>query len=268
MGKLDVLLFYLRTSKSPSFICRIILYSLFGMFNKKNVLVRRILKALNRRPILLKTDFGTFLAYPSLSWVLHPNYEPKIKDVILKNVTEFEKESDKIFIDVGAHVGRYAIEIGKNYGYSVIAFEPSPQTFKLLKKNISHSRIENKIHVFNFGLDSKNGSVSFEDDEFEGANRIVYGGERTIRIPVKRFDDLKIKNIDKTRLIVIDVEGSEYGAILGMKQMLKRSKAIDVIVEIFENSENKGAILSLMKSLDFKHRQIDSQNHLFYKRTK
>src|SRR3972149_7010328 len=41
-----------------------------------------------------------------------------------------------VFLDIGANIGKYSIILGQNPKIKVIAFEPTPETFKILKKNI------------------------------------------------------------------------------------------------------------------------------------
>lgn len=103
------------------------------------------------KTFLFRTPWGTYLAHTKNAWsVTQPGYEPEIREVIDANREKFGYEGEKIFIDIGAHVGRYVIELAKNYGYTSIAFEPSPETFKMLKVNTILSGVDEKVALNNF----------------------------------------------------------------------------------------------------------------------
>ncbi len=44
------------------------------------------------------------------------------------------------------------IELAKNYGYHSVAFEPSPETFKMLQVNTLLSGVEKNTTLINMGL--------------------------------------------------------------------------------------------------------------------
>ena len=68
------------------------------------------------------------------------------------NIARFQSKKNKVFIDIGSHVGRYVIELAKNYGYHSVAFEPSPETFKMLQVNTLLSGVEKNTTLINMGL--------------------------------------------------------------------------------------------------------------------
>ncbi|MEI8252527.1 MAG: FkbM family methyltransferase [bacterium] len=54
------------------------------------------------------------------------------------------------------------MELTKNYGYFTYSFEPSPETYKILKCNVILSDIENKINIFNYALGNQNTEMMFD----------------------------------------------------------------------------------------------------------
>ncbi len=112
----------------------------------------RVYKFCNK-PILFTTSWGTYLAHTADAWtVTQPNYEEEIRSIIDANIARFENDKNKVFIDIGSHVGRYVIELSKNYGYHSVAFEPSPETFKMLQVNTILSGVEDNVTLINRGL--------------------------------------------------------------------------------------------------------------------
>gem|GEM_PF-6289741 len=115
------------------------------------------------KPFIFKTPFGTFLGSTvNHRTVLIPDYEPEIQQVIKQNIETTMHQPEKVFLNIGAHIGRYAIELSKNYGYTSYCFEPSPMTFKTLKINTLLSDVEHKVNLFNFCLGENDGTTLFE----------------------------------------------------------------------------------------------------------
>src|ERR1700730_249925 len=80
------------------------------------------------------------------------------------------KETVTIF-DVGAHVGH----ISKIYNdifhkATIYSFEPFPQSFATLQRNLRQYR---NVHVFNFGLAERSGSLPFHDNTSAVTNSLL-----------------------------------------------------------------------------------------------
>jgi tRNA A58 N-methylase Trm61 len=67
-----------------------------------------------------------------------PNYEPDIQKV-------FKPKPGEIVIDVGAHIGYYTLKAARAVGTKgkVIAIEPNPENFHLLRNNVILNRFYN-----------------------------------------------------------------------------------------------------------------------------
>jgi tRNA A58 N-methylase Trm61 len=93
---------------------------------------------------------------------------------------------DSVVVDIGAHIGTLAIPLARLAG-KVIAFEPTPTTFALLKKNIEANNLA--IDARNKGLGEISGAASlvFERSENAGANalRVGKGIYRSVRLMMK-----------------------------------------------------------------------------------
>ena len=139
-------------------------------------------------------------------------------------------------------------------------FEPAPETFEKLKINIALSWLTEKFELYNVALWNEEWKLDFEFIPFhtwgshilKGVGVLEWGD--IIQVPVKRFDDLLIDNekIDKTRLIIMDVEWFEANVLMGMENSLN-------------NKESKEKVMNLMKNLKYSVKQIDKDNWLFTK---
>ena len=188
----------------------------------------------------------------------------------IMNFNDFEKvETDMVFkllgnsptvLDIGANIGWYSINIASSLKKSkIFSFEPIPNTFNFLKKNISVNMLKN-IYPYNFGMSDKTGNFSFYFyPEGSGNSSMVNVSEREdIEIidcqlsTIDDFCDEKKLNID---FIKCDVEGAEYKAIIGGMKTLKRDSPI-LFIEIlrkwakkFEYDPNN--LFSLLKNIGY-----------------
>ena len=98
-------------------------------------------------------------------------------------------------------------------------------------------------------------------------NDVKFDGWEIIKVPVKRFDDLWIEKekIENTRLIIMDVEWFELNVLKWMKNTLKSFSNISIIIEIWDNKENKNETIKFMNDLWYMEKQIDDSNRLFTK---
>jgi hypothetical protein len=75
-------------------------------------------------------------------------------------------DGDCVF-DVGANIGLYSIFLAQNHReLKIFAFEPIPQTFSILRKNVETLIGDSQLEMFNFGLSNKSGRGLFEFDRF------------------------------------------------------------------------------------------------------
>lgn len=61
----------------------------------------------------------------------------------------FEPRRDEMFIDIGAHIGKYALRVAKIVGDEgmVLAVEPHPINYQTLVRNIELNKIRNVIPI-------------------------------------------------------------------------------------------------------------------------
>lgn len=244
-----------------------------AFFNKLRSFVNKLHIWLEK-DFIFKTNFWVFLWKTFNHWViLEHDYEPWINKIIKKN---YKKNGnwENIFIDIWAHVGRYVVELTKNYWYHTYGFEPYPETFKYLKINTILSNIEDKVNIYNYALWDRNSEMLFEHIAYnDGSSRLVENDKKEenwkyTKVPVKMFDEAWL-NIDpkKTRLIIMDVEWFELNVLKWMKNFLSETKNIDIIIEIWEDNKTKENVIKFMKNIWFLFQEepVDEVNYLFYK---
>ena len=140
---------------------------------------------------------------------------------------DFKIKPDDIVIDIGAHHGIVGLNFAR-LGAQVIAYEPNPINFEILKRNkkwnptfnieIENKAVSSKNQVleFNLGKTSTTGSLSKSQRNWKNSelktnvNAISY---------LELFKTHKLANV---KLMKIDIEGGEYDFLLGVPKELVR----------------------------------------------
>ena len=139
------------------------------------------------------------------------------------NVLTSLASPDKIFVDVGAGVGRYTIRMSKQYKL-VYAIEPIPDHLKILKKNIEINNAKNVIVLPYLAYDKRD-TVPIYLKALSSSPIRRIDMKECIMVNADRLDNL----VHKADVIKMDVEGSEYIVLRGAERLLKTDKPILVI---------------------------------------
>jgi len=171
---------------------------------------------------------------------------------------------DKVFVDVGAHVGKYAVRMAKYYG-KVIAIEPNPEAVEVLKKNIELNNVSN-VEILNVAcgdieeeriLHIRGGSSTFFGK---------YGGKAEVKVKVARLDNL----VKKADVVKIDVEGWELNVVRGAKKLIETCKPVFLIehhekaYEYKNNSVLEGTREKIREILGEYYMLFIGENHCLY----
>jgi len=140
-------------------------------------------------------------------------------------------EPDQTVVDVGANVGWFSLNIAKRYPHSqILAFEPVPNTFDLLKKNIKLNGMDS-IQTFRLALSSQNGEailyMKAEDSANASTINLNVGQEvQKATCTMRQLDELVKENGWKVDFIKCDVEGGELMVLDGALDSIDRFKPI------------------------------------------
>lgn len=162
------------------------------------------------------------------------NYQRDIFDAAMSYVKE-----PKIFFDIGAHVGLWSLMAHRAGFETIHAFEPNPETFACLIKNVGDKAFLNPYGVSQY---TKGVKIVRECKTNSGAVKLEDGNEcfayalntRDIELPT---------SIAHTALIKIDTEGMEAECVLGMDKILY---ALHPVVCV-EQRRNEDALNILQK---------------------
>ncbi|PJI09846.1 MULTISPECIES: FkbM family methyltransferase [Clostridium] len=152
----------------------------------------------------------------------------------------------EIFIDAGAYVGdtmKSFIHKTKGKFDKIYSFEPDKKNYNRLLKNIKDSKYSDKVVPVNGGVYDKTTTLSFYDG-LEGASSISDQGVK--KVNVYSLDEY-LKDTPVT-FIKMDVEGSEYSAIMGAKKIITKLKP-KLAICVYHKIEDMWQIPLLIKSI-------------------
>ena len=176
---------------------------------------------------------------------------------------------DMNVIDVGAHIGYYT----KNFSHltgpagRVFAIEPSPENFGVLVDNLK-SWGRNNVTAYNNAASDRSGMVNLHISPGHSNHSLVAGytpAEKTIPIQALRLDDLLPEQ--KIDFIKIDVEGYEPHVINGMRNLIRASEDIVMLVEynrvaLAKDNPSPQSLLDLLTKLGFQYQAILEDGYL------
>ena len=127
---------------------------------------------------------------------------------------------DSIVVDVGAHIGSFSISVARS-AYKVLAFEPEPTNYQMLKKNMELNRLEN-MSIFELAVSGISGYQDiYTCQGGSSADYSLYEGE-TMNIKMGRIPTISVEDIIKREglpridFLKLDCEGAEHDILRNM----------------------------------------------------
>jgi len=169
--------------------------------------------------------------------------------------------SDKIFLDIGAHTGTYSISLSP-YVKSVYSFEPQKMTYYALCGSVALSNVNNiecircalgspeQIGIQTLNIISPDG----------GGSSILARNQYTLATEEIKVSTLDSFNLDNIGFIKMDIEDNEYNALLGATETLKRSNNPRIVFECNGSNEK---LFGLIISLGYKIIPIQNYSNMF-----
>ena len=187
-------------------------------------LVNRIYKGVNRRlapPTAQVLGNKMYLDQgDSLGLALGGGYETVETALVLDLV-----RPGQVVLDIGANIGYYTLLFAKLVGPTgrVVAFEPDPESFSLLQRNIAENHYGN-VTAFRVAVSNVNADLTLFRDRFNNLDhRLTSSGRDCTALIVEavRLDDFLPSRVDRPiDPIKMDIQGSEGLAVEGMRSTL------------------------------------------------
>jgi FkbM family methyltransferase len=166
------------------------------------------------------------------------------------------------FVDAGANIGFYSLRAARLVGPTgaVFAIEMMPGTAATLRANVAASGARN-VTVIERALTDEDGRTLEANADpgklGQASIALAAGGERSLRVKVEtaRLDTLLPDG--RIALMKMDLEGAEYGALLGAKGLLGRLDAL-----IYESNGEDPRIEQLLKNRGFTVRHLAAHDFI------
>jgi len=203
-----------------------------GSFLKRVLLVRR-------RSV--STSAGAFFIDPASNFgdslLRDGQYEPQMAET----VTSLLSEGDS-FVDLGANEGYFTIVAAQRVGRSgeVVCIEPQTRLQGVLHRNIASNGLSNVLVVQRAISDSEGlATLALSPDVNTGSSGLLratrYSGEEQVVLQSTLQNLFGALRIKKVKLIKIDVEGFEYEAVLGSKDVFVSGVIDHIALELHDD---------------------------------
>ncbi|MDQ6786862.1 MAG: FkbM family methyltransferase [Acidobacteriota bacterium] len=190
-----------------------------------------------------------------------------------ETVKKYIKKGD-ICLDAGANIGWYSTLFRKIVGANgaVHSFEPVPQTFAGLKKNIALNGAPPNVFLNNFGLgDAEKTLEIYLFDNLPSGHASLTAREdqpaQAIPVQIKTLDSyLTERKINQVDFVKVDIEGAEMMFLRGGKKLFEQKTPPVIFMEmaletarVFGYKPND-LIVFLREKADYKFYALDEKN--------
>ena len=180
------------------------------------------------------------MVYAQNHWIeIFESHEisPLKKDKIYEQETtlfirNYLNKGDTVW-DVGANIGYFTLEFARSVGFEgkVLSFEPHPEIFKVLQRNVSRNKYQN-INLQNVACGEETTiSKLYFSTENEGNHKIVENSSSNDSVDTKVVKLSTYVETHAPRLIKMDIEGAELLALKGLGADYLKNNSVDFVIE-------------------------------------
>ena len=138
-----------------------------------------------------------------------------------------------VVLDVGAGWGHYTCLAARIVGGEgkVLAFEPDPDVFRALARNVRAGRFTN-VKLFQCAVSDSSGPRALSLTGVVGGQSVqrLGRGARTVMTRTAKLDDMPLGKID---LIKMDIDGGEFFALKGMQRLVNENESVMLLLEFW-----------------------------------
>lgn len=163
-------------------------------------------------------------------------------------------KSGQIVIDAGSYLGGFTFYAAKKVGQTgkVIAFEPDPKNFEILKKRVKSSNLKNIILV-NKALGNNIKEIELESDNHFSSIVIKTLKKPTFKVQQTTLDnEMENLRISKVDFIKMNIEGAEIDTIKGAKKTLLNTNHLAISCHVVEGKNTAVIIKPMLEESGFR----------------
>jgi len=202
-----------------------------------------ILEMRSGTKIKLRVDSTDLMAFTHV-WLLKEYERPG-----------FEIKNDDIIIDIGSHVGLFALFSAQFCKSGTIyCFEPVKENFEMLKSNLELNNTTNVIAT-NAAVSTDNGTVTIYLNEDESGHSMHVEGSKSIQVKSLSLQNIfESHNIERCDFLKVDCEGEEYSIMDSLPTLYYKRIAKICIEYHFANTKQDllENLINKLESLSFK----------------
>lgn len=199
--------------------------------------------------MLIETDVKFFIRTLNDFFIFSSLWEEE-----LKNAFAFRK--GMIFLDVGAHIGKYSLRAALKVGDGgrIIAVEPDRDNFSLLVENIDINGVTNCIPL-NLAAYHTDTEIKLFFGVTPAQHSVIEDfGRGSRKVQARALDNvIAERGIEHVDLIKVDVEGAEYEVLKGLENTLINQNPV-LVIEIMKRDEAK--IVKYLESLGYRRKLL------------
>ncbi len=205
---------------------------------------------------------STKLGKYTVQYLNKKEYHSLKREIWNQDIYYFETDKNCPFIvDIGSHIGISILYFKALYPNSkILAFEPNPISFEILKENIFNNGLENieiiekaidkEYYLKDFYIDNSNenweSNSSFLNNSWNGKE-----STKSIKVECIRLDNY-VKDINEIDMLKIDTEGSEFEILNSHKGILNKVGNISVEYHPVKGSKIEKIVTLLKQYFDIK----------------
>ena len=172
-------------------------------------------------------------------------------------------------LEIGANVGFFTLLFSGLAGEkgSVLAFEPDPDNFRLLRKSVTEAGRGNTVYR-QAAVSDKSGAVKLYIYEENRGDHCIYDcgdGRGSVDVEAVPIDSA-LGPEARVDFIKMDIQGAEYRALLGMERTIKNSPALCMLCEfspglVRKAGDSPEALLQKLLEYGFSLKYLDDSSH-------
>ncbi len=166
--------------------------------------------------------------------LIYGDYEPELTKALTRH---FDPGRDAV--DVGANVGLYSVLFAalSSSESRVLAVEPAPAAVRHLRSNLAQNGAD-RVFVFEGVVAESPGRRTIHviegKEEYSSMERVLHSGfgdveQQAIDVPAETLDGLVARHKLDPGFVKMDIEGAEYGALMGAQHLLKVHRPVFLI---------------------------------------
>ena len=182
-----------------------------------------------------------------------PNYPMDIiQKIIVENSLYWDMQSlvvidrylpeNPVICDVGANIGSHSVYWGvEKNAKKVYAFEPLPEVFAILQKNIELNNLQDVVVPYNMGLYNIETNASITSYMVQNIGATSFKADSNGRFKFNKLDSIDIP--EKVDLLKINVQGAEVEVLWGAAALIMKNKPVITLTSFERRMECEQVLL-------------------------